>query len=128
MEVAAWAALGGASPGAALGEVAVLGEVVSGGAEDSGVDSEGGDEGSSDDMGGGYGGGNATTSTKSSYDMPVELYGIIYIYNPVAEKKLGIELKEADPSAVPTSPTDSEPVTADNMNVPAPGDTDMALN
>ena len=27
----------------------------------------------------------------SSYDVDLEIYGIIYIYNPVDRKKLGIE-------------------------------------
>jgi hypothetical protein len=31
--------------------------------------------------------------------LPVELYGVVYIYNPVAMDKLDIEQKEADPAA-----------------------------
>lgn len=77
-------------------------------------------------MGSGYGGGaGATASLKSSYDLPVELYGIIYIYNPVAEKKLGIELKEADPDAAPAEPAAPEPVAVEKA---APQDMAMAVN
>lgn len=32
-----------------------------------------------------------TVASTSAHDVPVEIYGIIYIYNPVDEKKLGLE-------------------------------------
>ena len=36
-----------------------------------------------------------TGSDRSPYDLPVEIYGIIYIYNPVDEKKLGLDQQPA---------------------------------
>ena len=90
---------------------------------------EGEDEGADEGMmgmGESFGGGQSTAdSMKSSYDLPVELYGVIYIYNPVAEKKLGIELKEADPNATPAA---DEPVAVDQNNTPPATDTAMATN
>ena len=56
------------------------------------------------EMGGsGYGmGGQAanikdrtTLASTSQNDVPVEIYGIIYIYNPVDEKKLGLDQQPA---------------------------------
>lgn len=53
--------------------------------------------------GGGMGGGGTTTSSKSPYDLPVEIYGMVYLYNPVDMDKLGIEQATAEdvPTAVP---------------------------
>jgi hypothetical protein len=31
------------------------------------------------------------SSTNPAYDVPIELYGVIYIYNPVAKEKLGVQ-------------------------------------
>ncbi len=47
-----------------------------------------------------------TISATSANDVPVEIYGIIYIYNPVDEKKLGLDQQPAlTGTAPPTSPT-----------------------
>lgn len=85
-------------------------------------------EGSDEEYGGMGGGSIASTSVKSNYDLPVELYGVIYIYNPVAEKKLGIELKEADPNDVPVDPADTGPAVADQVEAAAPATADVAAN
>lgn len=58
--------------------------------------------------GGMYGGSGASTadmkdrqvvSSTSNYDVPVELYGLIYIYNPVDREKLGIAEEVAQEAA-----------------------------
>ena len=36
-----------------------------------------------------------TIASTSQNDVPVEIYGIIYIYNPVDEKKLGLDQQPA---------------------------------
>lgn len=46
--------------------------------------------------GGGSGGGAAVVGTAKSYDLPVEIYGIVYLFNPVDMNKLGIEKVTAD--------------------------------
>jgi len=52
--------------------------------------------------GSGYGMGGAqnikdrtTVASTSQHDVPVEVYGIIYVYNPVDEQKLGVEQLQA---------------------------------
>lgn len=48
--------------------------------------------------------GRTVSSSNPVYDIPVELYGIIYIYNPVAKEKLGIEPAVSAPApAVPAA-------------------------
>jgi len=49
-----------------------------------------------------------TVASTSAHDVPVEIYGIIYIYNPVDEKKLGLEQQPgltgiAPPAAAPAT-------------------------
>lgn len=48
------------------------------------------------DMEGSGGGGSAVVGTAKSYDLPVEIYGIVYLFNPVDMNKLGIEKVTAD--------------------------------
>ena len=52
---------------------------------------------------GGAGAGSGAVNASSSFDLPIELYGIIYIYNPDAlgVDRLGIDLKEAEDEVVP---------------------------
>ncbi len=45
-------------------------------------------------------------ASTSAHDVPVEIYGIIYIYNPVDEKKLGLEQQ---PGLTGTSPPAAPP-------------------
>ncbi|MEC8475218.1 MAG: hypothetical protein VXZ38_11235 [Planctomycetota bacterium] len=88
----------------------------------------GGDMGMGMGMGGGMtgaGGGSTGPEEEFPLDMTVEVYGIIYIYNPNDEEKLGIEL--VDESTVidgsvgsTTNPTDTAPATS------APANTDTA--
>ena len=42
-------------------------------------------------------------SSTTNYDVPVEVYGIIYIYNPVDEQKLGIEQPPSHAGVTPTN-------------------------
>jgi hypothetical protein len=93
-----------------------------GGGEDGGM---GGMMGMS---GGGMGGAATAAATKSSYDLPVELYGIIYIYNPVATEKLGIELMEAEPNAEPAEADSGEPVAAEEVDAVVPAENEVATN
>ena len=60
---------------------------------------------------GGYGAGSlrerSQMSSTSKHDVPVEIYGIIYIYNPVDRKKLGLDQDPVltgpvEPEATPT--------------------------
>ena len=53
-------------------------------------------------MGGGMGGmggmgGEMGVAKPVSYDIPIEVYGMVYIYNPVDTDRLGIEKVEAAP-------------------------------
>jgi hypothetical protein len=63
---------------------------------------------------GGYGmaGGNMNSRTKvsstSKHDVPVDIYGIIYIYNPVDKEKLGQE--QAPALTGPTADSSSNPM------------------
>jgi hypothetical protein len=58
-------------------------------------------------MGMGMGGGDLSkrtiVSSTTSNDLPVELWGIIYIYNPVDRERLGIQAGEAPVAASPTT-------------------------
>jgi hypothetical protein len=54
--------------------------------------------------------GRVEISSTSPHDVPVEIYGIIYIYNPVDKQKLGLEQVPAltqtlQPTASPVGPT-----------------------
>lgn len=85
-----------------------------------GEDSDGGEGmfsgGGGGGMGGMYGGRGGTTQTKlsddSPYDVHVELYGVIYIYNPVDREKLGKKLDNAGEN-VPTTGDDTSDDTSD---------------
>ena len=66
------------------------GGMMSGGMMSGGMMSGGMSGGMMSGMGGGTGG-RAALNTESPYDAIVEIYGIIYIYNPVDPAKLGIE-------------------------------------
>jgi hypothetical protein len=62
----------------------------------------------------GYGGAGprrGEVSSTTTYDLPVEVYGIIYIYNPVDRNKLGIEQTAGDQTGDLTGP----------VTTPAPG-------
>lgn len=73
-------------------------------------------------------------SSTTSYDVPVEIYGIIYIYNPVDRAKLGITdtppaevatansaTPAASPAALPTAPAALEtPAAAPAAALPTP--------
>lgn len=50
----------------------------------------------------------AAISDESPFDVDVEIYGIVYIYNPVDREKLGIKLEETQESP-PDSTTPAEP-------------------
>ena len=52
-------------------------------------------------VGSGGDSGMASLNAESPYDATVEIYGIIYIYNPVDPAKLGIETKKALEDATP---------------------------
>jgi len=73
--------------------------------------------GGGDSSGGSSFGGSTTDSLNLSFDLPVEVYGVVYIYNPVDELKLGIEGKAAEPSAVPPAaePPAAEPPAAETQ-------------
>lgn len=59
-----------------------------------------------------------TVASTSAHDVPVEIYGIIYIYNPVDPVKLGIQLVDnADAAANAAGGTTLEPTTESNADV-----------
>jgi hypothetical protein len=106
--------MGGMGPGAGMMAPGSMGGGMMGGGMDDYYDS---DYGSGGEMGSDYGGGpmGGPGSDKSPHDLPVEVYGMVYIYNPVDMDKLGIEQIEADDvPASPTAPTDTptEPAAA----------------
>ncbi len=81
--------------------------------------------------GGGFGGGGIGgrevggmgdgTEVLSPHDVDLELYGIVYIYNPVNEglvSALGTEAGESPPTEVPVPETTEPAVTPDPMAVP----------
>jgi hypothetical protein len=54
-------------------------------------------EGSMEGSGGsGGGGGSITVGGAKTFDLPVEIYGVVYLFNPVDMNKLGIEKVTAD--------------------------------
>ena len=81
-----------------------------------------------DEMGGGMGGAGAGGPPEDfPLDMEVEIYGLIYFFNPPSEESLGIE-KVTDDTSIDESaetidalpgPTTSEPTTADPATPPA---------
>lgn len=73
-------AMGGGRAGPSLGGSAGTPGL---GAPDSGMEGSGG-------------GGSAVVGAAKSYDLPVEIYGIVYLFNPVDMNKLGIEKVTAD--------------------------------
>lgn len=73
-------AMGGGRAGPTLGGSAGAGGI---GAPDEGSEATGGS-------------GAAVVGTAKSYDLPVEIYGIVYLFNPVDMNKLGIEKVTAD--------------------------------
>ncbi len=107
---------GGGGGGMAPGSMGAMGgsEGVSLGGIGSGEGYEsGGSEDSSSGYGYGYGGGGGAASSAvlasidSPYDSTVEIYGLIYIYNPVDPVKLGLETPEdaaGDTGAITTTP------------------------
>ncbi len=102
-------------PGGLSGGGSATGDGDGGAAMPSGPDGAGagglmGGMGAGGMMGGGMmsGGQRQVLSDETPYDLDVELYGIIYIYNPVNREKLGKKLEEpvttepeADPAATP---------------------------
>ncbi len=48
-------------------------------------------------------------SSTTSHDVPVELYGIIYIYNPVDQDRLGNEQSEEGGLTGPVQPESGTP-------------------
>lgn len=83
----------------------------------------GGDEEAGGGAFGGFGGGGtgATNSNRSKvassnvdpYEISVEIYGIVYIYNPVNREVLGLKPPEGPPSVTPTpTPTSTTPPAA----------------
>ena len=88
-------------------------------------------------MGTGGMGTGGMTSTKPSWEMPVEVYGVIYLYNPVSIKRLGLDKvtentevadKVETPAvtepvlvAAPTAASNAVPANPNsNPNVPVP--------
>ena len=78
---------------------------------------------------GGMGGGAGMASAKPSWEMPVEVYGVIYLYNPVSIKRLGLDKvnenteisdKVETPAASPEAgqqPAAQQPANPDNAVV-----------
>ena len=66
------------------------------GGEGAGYGGEGGEGGMYGGLGGGLGGGGATTAGRADFDIPIEIYGIVYLFNPVDIQKLGLENITAD--------------------------------
>jgi len=69
----------------------------------------------------GMSGGAAAGSDRSPYDLPVEIYGMVYIYNPVNMEKLGIEPALA--GATPETPAATAPDAAPAAPPAAPSGT-----
>ncbi len=69
-------------------------------------------------MGGPSGGAASALNTESPYDASVEIYGIIYIYNPVDPAKLGIEQDDkADAAADAAGGAAPHPTTESSAEV-----------
>ena len=83
--------MGGMMPGAGLGGMPGLGGSGSGGGT----------------------GGVATLNSESPYDTTVDIYGIIYIYNPVDPAKLGLDTKDAVASAAAAGTDAAVPAATD---------------
>lgn len=60
---------------------------------------------------GGVMGGATGPSDVSPNDKPIEIYGVVYIYNPVDVKRLGIDIKEAESEGT-AAPADAAPPAA----------------
>jgi hypothetical protein len=46
----------------------------------------------------------AMPSDESPFDVDVEVYGIVYIYNPVDRQKLGMKLEDVEQQTPPAEP------------------------
>lgn len=55
------------------------------------------------------GGAGTGPSDVSPHDKQMEVYGVVYVYNPVDVKKLGIEKKEVEPETPPPAATPAAP-------------------
>jgi hypothetical protein len=90
----------------------------------------GGMMGGSGMMGSGMmgGAGGRGLSDDSPFDVDVELYGIMYIYNPVDREKLGKKLDEpgANGTLAPSSDTESDEAGATAEEAPVVGGTNAA--
>ncbi|MEZ6113619.1 MAG: hypothetical protein R3C99_21800 [Pirellulaceae bacterium] len=82
----------------------------------------------------GYGSGDASArvvSSSSPYDVPVEISGIVYIYNPVSIEKLGIDKVQTgdELNQTPTEPdaTTTPDTTPDTAPPPAAAPVDPAV-
>ncbi|MFW6168956.1 MAG: hypothetical protein ACODAD_00600, partial [Planctomycetota bacterium] len=64
----------------------------------------------------GRGGGMTGQSVESPYDADVELYGLIYIYNPVDPEKLGMAEDVADEDAPADEDAGADPATAQGQS------------
>jgi hypothetical protein len=97
---------GGGMPGGMPGDSSSYGSY---GASMPGMGMPGGMPG--DDGSGGYGGygggyGQNAMPDMTAHDKPVELFGVVYIYNPVDVRKLRLQDDTATPAA-PTTPTEA---------------------
>lgn len=79
----------------------------------------GGDEGGSGSMGGmaGMGGMGGAMRTRKSNEIPVEVYGVVYLFNPASKERLGLNKVTEDTQlkdTVSTPPETTEPAGAAN--------------
>ena len=89
-----------------------------------GPPTSGGMRGGPADAGGaGRSGANATEDTTGQVDVPVEIYAVIYIFNPPDRAKLGIpEVKNPAGATAPADPASAPPTTAPTTQ-PSPATT-----
>lgn len=83
-----------------------------------------GSEGPGGMSGSGMPGGGPAGSDRSPYDLPVEIYGMVYIYNPVNVAKLGIE--QASAETAPGTTNEAAPTVPQPGEAPAPAATTTA--
>ena len=83
---------------------------------------EGGEETESDDMGGSFGGASPLMKTKDEFplDMDIEVYGLIYIYNPPNREALGVENVTEDTEVEGTKIGDTKNAAPAESSLPAP--------
>ena len=88
--------------------------------------SGGGGSGAPASSGSSYGGKDAAGAVggeRSTYDVPVEICGIIYMYNPPDSAKLGIETAEGAPAdGAAAAPVEAAPADAPAADDAAPAD------